>query len=88
VVPGAGPVVLACERALPESDELAELPALADARPGAREHRWVYFTSGTTGVPKGARHTDASVTAGPRTLAERIGLSEADRYPIIFPVTP
>jgi cyclohexanecarboxylate-CoA ligase len=87
ILPNAAPVVLACERALPESDDLDALPALDAARPGAREHRWVYFTSGTTGVPKGARHTDASVTAGPRTLAERIGLSEADRYPIIFPFT-
>jgi acyl-CoA synthetase (AMP-forming)/AMP-acid ligase II len=43
---------------LPASDEVAALPAPpADSD----EVRWVYFTSGSTGLPKGVRHSDRSL---------------------------
>jgi acyl-CoA synthetase (AMP-forming)/AMP-acid ligase II len=38
-------------------------------------------------VPKGARHTDASVVAGPMAFCDRVGLTRSDCYPIIFPFT-
>ncbi len=48
--------------------------------------RWVFHTSGTTAEPKGARHTDASLHAAAGAYVEAIGLTAADRLPIVFPI--
>lgn len=87
VLPDAAPEVLTCDRALPSPSRPPQLPHEDDARPSPGAHRWVFFSSGTTGVPKGARHTDESITAGPRTFVSRTRLVAGDRYPIIFPFT-
>jgi acyl-CoA synthetase (AMP-forming)/AMP-acid ligase II len=84
---GAAPQVITCDRSLPESVHTGVLPSRDHAAPAPGQHRWVFFSSGTTGVPKGARHTDESVTAGPVAFCERVGLRGDDRYPIIFPFT-
>jgi acyl-CoA synthetase (AMP-forming)/AMP-acid ligase II len=63
-------------------------PATLPVSPaGARECRWVYFSSGTTGAPKGARHTDASLIASSSAMTDRLGIREGDVYPIAWPVT-
>jgi cyclohexanecarboxylate-CoA ligase len=87
LLPDAPPLMLVCDRSLPERADPSLLPSTADVQPRPGEHRWVFFSSGTTGAPKGARHTDASVTAGPVAFCERVGLTATDRYPIIFPFT-
>jgi acyl-CoA synthetase (AMP-forming)/AMP-acid ligase II len=75
--------VLACDGPLAELDGGA-LPALtADAH----AVRWVFYTSGTTGEAKGARHSDASIIAGSRGIAAAYEVDERDRYPIVFPFT-
>jgi acyl-CoA synthetase (AMP-forming)/AMP-acid ligase II len=73
--------------------ELPDAPALTDARvlldaPGATSDpvRWVFYTSGTTADPKGARHTDASVLASSRAMGERLACTPADRVGLLFPV--
>jgi cyclohexanecarboxylate-CoA ligase len=81
------PQVLVCDRSLPECSDLSSLPDAAMALGSAGDHRWVFFTSGTTGVPKGARHTDSSIAAGPIAFCKRTELTEKDRYPIVFPFT-
>jgi cyclohexanecarboxylate-CoA ligase len=48
---------------------------------------WIYYSSGTTADPKGARHTDASITASANALLELMGLGEKDVYPIPWPIT-
>jgi acyl-CoA synthetase (AMP-forming)/AMP-acid ligase II len=40
----------------------------------AGEPSWVYFTSGTTGKPKGVRHSDASLLSASRGFVAHIGL--------------
>lgn len=65
---------------LPESSEC--VPAAA---PSAAT-RWVFYTSGTTAEPKGARHTDASVLASAWALGERLRITSADRVGMVFPV--
>jgi acyl-CoA synthetase (AMP-forming)/AMP-acid ligase II len=73
------------DRALPDGSPLAlEPPPTASAEPPVR---WLFYTSGTTADPKGAQHTDATIAAAARGMAERLGLTENDRHSLVFPFT-
>jgi acyl-CoA synthetase (AMP-forming)/AMP-acid ligase II len=75
--------VLVADEALPEGDP-ADLPELdTDGDPV----RWVFYTSGTTADPKGAKHTDRTLLAAGRGLAQVLDLSPDDRAGFVFPVT-
>jgi cyclohexanecarboxylate-CoA ligase len=65
---------------------LGSLPAPAPA--GASSDEWVYFTSGSSGLPKGARHTDATLLAAAYgwTLQGRVGELDGDVGSMAFPV--
>jgi cyclohexanecarboxylate-CoA ligase len=52
---------------------------------GPADVRWITYTSGTTADPKGARHTEQSVGAFPRAMAERLDVQAGDRYALVFP---
>jgi cyclohexanecarboxylate-CoA ligase len=67
--------------ALPEGDPacLPPPPARSD------EVRWLYFTSGTTGEPKGARHTDTSLIASGRVMLWGLQVTPDDRTGLVFP---
>jgi acyl-CoA synthetase (AMP-forming)/AMP-acid ligase II len=67
---------------LPVADP-AEVPAPPQSSTACR---WLYFSSGTTADPKGARHTDQSVMASARGMNEHLGFSHGDVYPIAFPI--
>jgi acyl-CoA synthetase (AMP-forming)/AMP-acid ligase II len=75
--------VLVVERELPDGNPAA-LPPLYD---GGHPVRWVFYTSGTTADPKGALHTDASLIAASRGMAQRLDLQTDDRVALVFPVT-
>lgn len=47
-----------------------------DGPRSADDIRWVYFTSGTTGRPKGVHHTDATLLAAARGFAAHLGLGD------------
>ncbi len=49
--------------------------------------RWIYYSSGTTADPKGARHTDTSIMSSSNALLELMGFGENDIYPIPWPIT-
>jgi len=49
--------------------------------------RWVFYTSGTTSEPKGARHADKGFLAASFGLAVGMDLSPTDRIGLVFPVT-
>ncbi|MCU1372998.1 MAG: fadK 2 [Actinomycetia bacterium] len=49
--------------------------------------RWVYFSSGTTADPKGARHTDESLMASASAMEQHLGFGDGDVYPIAFPIS-
>ncbi|WP_106401637.1 class I adenylate-forming enzyme family protein [Actinocorallia populi] len=76
-----GREVLVLDGELPETGT-CPLPAPE----GDDEARWVFYTSGTTSDPKGARHTDRSVLASARGMCERLACTEADRVGMAFPV--
>ncbi len=67
---------------LPAGDPAA-LPPPPDSADGCR---WLYFTSGTTADPKGARHSDETVMASARGMTDRLGFGDGDVYPVAYPV--
>ncbi|WP_371514976.1 class I adenylate-forming enzyme family protein [Mycobacterium sp. 1164966.3] len=63
-------------------------PATLPAPPASAEApRWVYYSSGTTAAPKGARHCDRSVIAGSAGVVGIVGASSSDVNPIAFPIS-
>jgi cyclohexanecarboxylate-CoA ligase len=49
--------------------------------------RFIYYTSGTTAEPKGARHGDRSLWAASLGMAQRLHLAGDDRFALVFPFT-
>jgi acyl-coenzyme A synthetase/AMP-(fatty) acid ligase len=77
--------VLVCDRdhGLPNGDP-ATLPP---AEPDAHRFGWVFYTSGTTADPKGARHSDFTVGAPGRAMVHWFGMQDDDRCGLVFPFT-
>jgi len=46
---------------------------------------WLYHTSGTTSAPKGVRHSDATLIAGGRAMADTFDIQASDVGSIAFP---
>jgi acyl-CoA synthetase (AMP-forming)/AMP-acid ligase II len=75
--------VLECDRTLPDAD-----PSLLGPAPlSGDEARWIYYSSGTTGRPKGVVLTDTNVLRSGAAMAERLRMGAGDRYGIAFPFT-
>jgi len=49
--------------------------------------RWLFYTSGSTADPKGAQHTDRTIMATARGMADRLALVSDDRNGLAFPFT-
>lgn len=83
--------VLVVDKALPQGDpstlELPRLDGFDEAGTESLPSEWVFYTSGTTGEPKGVRHTDATIAAAARAMAQRLELIARDRNSLVFPVT-
>lgn len=70
------------------------LPAVPDGgepfEPGVRHEgplRWLFYTSGTTADPKGARHNDNTVAASAYAMVDAFELQADDRHGMVFPFT-
>ena len=71
-----------------ESAPSAPASAVASLPSPPASTEWVYFTSGSSGLPKGARHTDATLLAAAYgwTLQGRVGELDGDVGSMAFPV--
>jgi acyl-coenzyme A synthetase/AMP-(fatty) acid ligase len=65
--------ILVANKALPQGDpsQLSAPPATPDD-PADLPVRFYYYTSGTTADPKGAQHTEATITAAAIGMCERL----------------
>ena len=62
-------------------------PAVRTAtHPELGDAQWVFYTLGTSGLPKGARHRDSGLVAPATGMAEHMAMSERDRSGIAFPI--
>ena len=80
--------VLVVDRDLPDGDP-ALLPPVEPTATDAAEApvRWLFYTSGTTADPKGAPHTDLTVTASALAMSECLDFGADDVSALVFPFT-
>jgi acyl-CoA synthetase (AMP-forming)/AMP-acid ligase II len=82
-VPGLGLLIL-------DGGSADDLPQATDVPPPAGQEgdpvRWIFYTSGTTAEPKGAKHTDASVLASSAGMSRALACTSDDRVGLVFPV--
>ncbi|MBI5089676.1 MAG: AMP-binding protein [Actinobacteria bacterium] len=67
-----------------ELPRTGERPTDVAIEPGATD--WVFYSSGTTGTPKGVRHTDAGIIAASHTVTRAAQMTSDDVFPIPFPI--
>jgi cyclohexanecarboxylate-CoA ligase len=81
-------VVVVEDRRLPDGDprRLGAPPAIPTTADDALV-RWIFFTSGTTGSPKGALHTDLTIKAAALGFVTGLDLGPADVNALVFPLT-
>ena len=82
-----GVEVLVADRVLPEADPASLPPPPPATTPDDAPVRWLFYTSGTTADPKGAKHTDHTIAAAARGMVERLALVPEDRSALVFPFT-
>ncbi len=79
----SGVSVMTSDRSLPAGD-----PATLGRPSGSGDDvRWLFYTSGTTADPKGAQHTDHTITAVASGMSQRLAITDADRNALAFPFT-
>ena len=68
---------------LPEAD-----PAMLDPFvPAFEDTRWLFYSSGTTADPKGAKHSDHTMSASNTGMQWSMQVGPDDRAAVVFPIT-
>lgn len=80
-----GPFGLSLPFPIDDASESA-LPASSATVEDENETRWIYYTSGTTADPKGARHTDASILAANNAFTCSGWYAEGDVAVVPIPI--
>lgn len=72
---------------LPETAPTDLPPPPPESAPDDAAIRWVFYTSGTTADPKGAKHTDHTIMVHAFGMGECLALGPDSRVSLAFPVT-
>ena len=75
--------IIVADPDLPEGDP-ATLPPY---RPAPAELRWLFYSSGTTADPKGAKHSDRSMSAANDGMQWSMEVTSSDKAAVVFPIT-
>ena len=78
---------LTLDGSFPEGDPSSLPPAPPEYDDESAPVRWLFYSSGTTADPKGARHTDLTLIAAATGMSEVLDLKEDDRVAMVFPFT-
>ncbi|NRA01940.1 MAG: AMP-binding protein [Myxococcales bacterium] len=78
---------LVVDRDLPDADPADLAPPAVRPAGGDAPLRWIFYSSGTTADPKGARHSDDSLRAAALGMSRRLALAPDDRVALVFPFT-
>jgi acyl-CoA synthetase (AMP-forming)/AMP-acid ligase II len=62
-------------------------PSTLAAAPADDSVRWLYYSSGTTADPKGAKHTDTSIMSASFGMLAGVQFNSRDIYPVAWPVS-
>jgi acyl-CoA synthetase (AMP-forming)/AMP-acid ligase II len=83
---GGRPVVFTIDQVVSANTE--PLPAVGPSagHDDLLPAQWLFYTSGTSGLPKGVRHTDRSLAAAAIGMVEHLAVTEDDRSGIAFPI--
>jgi acyl-CoA synthetase (AMP-forming)/AMP-acid ligase II len=83
---GGGTAVVPLADVVDESRDLAAACVRPSTHPEMGATQWIFYTSGTSGVPKGVRHWDSALAAAARGMVEHLAMTGADRSGIAFPI--
>jgi len=72
---------------MPEGDPATLPPKPVGVEPADAPVRWIFYTSGTTSDPKGARHTDRTLHSKSLGMADALDLKNDDRIALVFPIS-
>jgi acyl-CoA synthetase (AMP-forming)/AMP-acid ligase II len=81
---GGTPVVWTIEEVLGEPAPSQSVTSHSGAAQKPAE--WLFYTSGSSGVPKGCRHTDRSLFSCAVGMTKHLGMTADDRSGIAFPI--
>ncbi len=80
---GQGVRVIVADPDLPEGDPTT----LAPFEPSFTGLRWLFYSSGTTADPKGAKHCDRSMSAANNGMQWSMLVGPDDKAAVVFPIT-
>jgi len=78
---------LVVDGSLPKADPDVLPAPPAETGPDTAPVRWIFYTSGTTADPKGAKHTDHTLMVHAVGMADRLALGPSSRVALAFPFT-
>lgn len=81
---GADVQIVVADPELPAGDPATLAPF---RRTGPDEMRWLFYSSGTTADPKGAKHSDHTLAASNAGMQWSMQVNADDRAAVVFPIT-
>jgi len=84
IAEGTNTRVLVADPDLPTTTDTS---GLAPYQPGADQVRWIFYSSGTTADPKGAKHSDSTISAANDGMQWGCKVGPDDVSAVVFPIT-